>query len=636
MGNVSIGRDESNWLVIPPTPPAEWWLKPEHTGLPESEELTRLEAMRGAFARGEGPAFSDEQYRRYCRLRGMRDLFFLGKWVLGFDRLQGELHADLAYAWQCPDGIELTRGPAGLFRWATIPRGHLKTTILTISYAIWLLVRDHDERILIYSANYTLAKKIFGLIRALLEGKGAAGAFFLECYPELKTTSAQRDKDKWAENALTIPRTTPFTDYSLECSGIDAKISGSHFTTELVDDAVAKLENAEQMTKILDMLNNLDPLLDSFETGKRRMACTPWGFWDPAARAERNEAEALVCRRSMFEDVDPTAVCGRVPITDPAKFTYARLTYRWKANMDRTIAKAKKIAQQTPYFFSCQFNCYPKREGTLGFRSEWFRRFVRRGDVLVELGIDAREVKKLPLAACNVFITVDPIGGDRRGTYGPADPNRAPSMDTDYVGISVVAVADDNMKYVLDVRRKRYNDDEFVTVIFDLVAYYHPRSVHIEATAGQRHIFKAFLDAWRRGKPMFVLGEWKGGHASKSERIRGLIPQISEGFMLFRTEAPPAIQEGIDDCMQELLDGETSQHDDAKDSLSAILQIAYPPGQGAEQSYQQSLHTLAEDDELARLDPTSRWAWDLVRKKQRANTSPFSLGEGFNAGGANA
>lgn len=634
MSNLAIGRSDDNWIVLPPTPPPRWFLDPVHTGLPWSDELAALQDIFDAHVRGEGPAFTTEQVYAYHRERGLRDLFFFAKWVLGYDRLQGDLHADVAYAWTCPDGTDLTRGPAGLFRWATLARGHLKTTLLTKAYALFLLARDHDERILLYQSNFTVAKKTFGEIRALLEGKGTAGEFFLDCYPELRTTKANREK--WAENALTIPRETPYSDHSLECTGTGAIINGSHFSTECVDDPIGKLESAEQMQKIFSTLDNLDPLLDSFETGKRRMVMTPWGFHDPIARAEKQDPAALVARIPMFVERDPLAPQGVKPVTDPARFTYERLTYRWKPVMDKTIAKAKQIARQTPYFWSCQFNVFPHREGTIGFRAEWFRRFVRRGDILVELGTDGREVKKIPLAACNVFITVDPIGGDKRGTHGPLDPNRAPSMDTDYVGIAVVAVNDENMKYVLDVRRKRYNDDEFLRIIFELVGYYHPRSVHIEASAGQRHIFKGFLDAWRRGKPMFVLGEWAGGTASKNERIRGLIPAVSEGFMLFRTEAPPAIQEGIEECIQELLDGETAQHDDAKDALSAVLQIAYAPYQNQEDHRQQQLRDFSEEDELARLDPTSRWVWDVVRKKQRGERSHFSLGSDFNSGGANA
>lgn len=634
MGNVAIGRSDENWLVIPPTPPHQWWLEPAHTGMPEDPELRRLQTIDDANARGEGRQLSSAEYRYYCRQRGLRDLFFLGKFVLGFDRLQGDLHADLAYAWQCPDGTELTRGPAGLFRWATIPRGHLKTSLLTIAYAIFLMVRDRNERILIYMANYTVAKKKFGEIRSLLEGKGPGGKFFLECYPELQTKKSERDK--WAENMLTIPRDTPFSDHTLECSGVGAGITGSHFTTELVDDVVGKLENAEQMAKILDLLNNLDPLMDSFETGKRRMACTPWGSWDPAARTERTEPEALVCRRSMFEEPDPTAACGRRPVTDPQRFAYDKLSYRWKPEMDRTVARAKKIAKDTPYFMWCQFHCLAKNVGTVGFKAEWFRRFVRRGDALAEIDTDGREKRKLPIQSTNIFILVDPIGGDKRGTHGPLDPNRAPSMDSDYVGIAVVAISEENMRYVLEIRRQRYNDDEFQQVIFELVARYKPRSVHIEATGGQRHIFKGFLDAWKRGKPMFVMGEWSGGRASKSERIRGLIPLVSEGFMLFRAEAPPGIQEGIDGVIQTLLDGDSAQHDDDADALSAIQLVGYPPTQNQETERQRGLRELAEDDELANLDPTSRWAWEAVRKKQREGGSLFGLGDGFNGGGANA
>lgn len=633
LSDPTIGRDPSNWLVIPPEPPPQFWLEPAYTGMPASPELVTLQAQLDAAERGEAPSFDDEQMYAYHRERGKRDLLFFGKFVLQFDRLQTDLHAGLAWAWQCPDGTALTRGPAGLYRWATMPRGHLKTTLLTITTALWLLLRDPDERILIYSANATLAQKMFGLIRRFLEGQGEAGQFFLQCYPELRTSRSERDK--WAHNALTVPRPTPYTDHSLEASGIGAIITGSHFTTELVDDVVGKLETPEQMAKILDTLDNLTPLLDSLETGRRRLACTPWpslgGGGGPDQYAEKHDPEALVARRCLFEERDPTAPQGRRPITRPEEFTEERLIFRWRPSMARTVAHAKKLAKRSPFFMSCQYFCFPKAEGRMGFKRQWFRYFVRRGDVLVELDQDGREQKKVPLTLCNVFITVDPIGGEKRSAAGGPVVDPRGSMESDSVGIAVVAVSEDNIWYVLDIRNERYNDDEFINTLFELVAYYRPQLTAIEGTAGQRWIFGNFVREWRRGRPVFALGEWKGGGVGKEERIRGLIPRTSEGFLLFRAQAPEAIQEGIDVVIDQLLN--PGPPDDAKDALAAMQQIAYPPGAQRIADTAARLNAFGEDDELLRLDPGSRRVWLLQAKK---HDERFGLGPDFFLGGANA
>jgi len=336
----------------------------------------------------------------------------------------------------------------------------------------------------------------------------------------------------------------------------------------------------------------------------------------------------------MFEEPDPEAPQGVRPVTNAMQFSEEKLIYKWRPSMKRTVGEARKLAKRSPYFMSCQFFCFPRVENAMGFRRNWFRYFVRRGDVLIEVDQDGKEGKKVPLAACNVFITVDPIGGEGRGKYGALDPNRAPMMDSDYVGIAVVAVAEDNVWYVIDVRRERYNDDTFINTIFDLVSYYKPRATCIEGVAGQRHIFKTFISEWRRGRPVFTLGEWSGGRASKSERIRGLIPKISEGFLLFRRDAPEAIQTGIDACIEELLEGETRQPDDASDALSAMLQIAFPPGRGAEDAFRSSVNQWGEDDELLRLDAGSQRVWNALKKKDSGRT--FGLGEDFFAGGANS
>lgn len=587
--------DNSNWLLIPPLPPNRFWLK----GAPS--DFAPLQDKVDA-----GEPFTVDELIYYHAERGKRDLFFLAKHILGFDRLQEELHAPLAWAWQAPNGTELRYADGRKlklenFRMAEMPRGTLKTTLGTIAYAIYLLINDPDKRILVYSSSAHMAQKPFGQIRQRLEGKGANGDLFKACYGHL--IPARNDREKWSDSMLTIKRPTPYSDASIEASGIGAAINGSHFTDELVDDIVTRRETREQMSKICDTFDALTPLYDSIQTGERRFVCTPWAFFGPDRYVEENWPTALVARRALFEEAG-------APITDAREFSEARMIYRFQKDMSKAVEEAKRLKQRNSYFYSCQYECNPRDEKRIGFHRRWFRSCLRRGDDIVELDQDGKEERKIPIQRCNVFVLIDPNTSRVPGSRD--DPNKPVQDSTDFVGIVVVAVSPDNIWHVLEAYRERYSPNDFINKVFDLVAYWSPRCVAIEQRVAQRWIRVVFQSEWRRGRPMFLIQDWDGAPTQKEERIRGLIPRHAEGFIYYRTRAPEAVQSGIEDLIGELLDFPNAKYDDASDALSAGLTVCRPPGRDTELT---KMHALSDfDRDMASLDETSQRVWRALKK----------------------
>jgi len=601
-------RSDANWVIKLPPPPADFFLR---------DAPADFRAIHKKWI-VEGEPITKEEFVYYHAERGRRDLFFLGKHILGFDRLQEDLHAPLAWACQAPNGTALACSDgeriAGRERLFEQPRGTLKTTIITVCYTIFRILQNQDERILIYSSNLTMAQKPFSQIRQRLEGKGPNGKLFLACYGNILPARAEREK--WSDSALTVKRPTPYSDATLEASGIGATINGSHFSVEMVDDIVGKQETREQMQKICDIYDGLTPLYDALETGERRFVCTPWAFFDPSVHVERNRPAALLSRRCLFE-----TPAGE-PITDARDFSYETLIYRWRETMNETIKEARQLKRTNSYFYSCQYECNPRDEKRIGFFAKWFRTFVRRADMLIEHDENGKEGKSIPLARCNVFVLIDPNTGRVPGTR--VDPNKPVQASTDYVGIVVVAVSPENKWYVVEAYRERYNPQEFVNKVFALVAYWSPRSVAIEQRSAQRWIRTVFQGEWRRGRPIFNLRDWDGAPVAKEERIRGLIPKVAEGFLLFRTQAPDYVQDGIDALKGELLDFPNAQYDDSSDALSAGLQICVPPGKDAPRGRVEALEDF--DRDMLRLDASSARVWRSLRSKEHT-TGLGNLGE---------
>lgn len=571
-------RGGAGYYFAPPDPPYRFWLTSELKPLQE-----RIDA---------GETLNGDEYVEYSRLRGREDLYYFAKKIMGFDWLEWELHGPLAYAWQAPEGTIGANGKKyGRVRMALVPRGHLKTSLCTQAYAAWRLVRNPEERILIYTTNFDFASNVMGRIKSTFEGAGNYGQFFLACYGDLIPPAAKRGKDcTWTATELTILRQDTYTDPSIKASGVGATLTGGHFTLQLVDDIVGDELSREQMQKVIAAYDKLTPMYHSLKDGERRIVGTHWGFYDPYVYIHRYSPNALVARRSWLED---------------GKLIFSRCD----------VEEALSLKRRNPFFFACQYECWPKDEEKMGFRQSWFRYFRQRGDYFYELNAEGKETRKTAKADCNFFILIDPNTGRAPGQAGSLNnQNAAAKAKNDYVGIVVVGVNKENMWFIPRVVRWRYNPKDFVDKVFELVGIWSPKFVAIEQVAAQRLFVHIFNEEWKKGRPMFVLRDWQGGHASKEERIKGLIPRYANGFILHRDAEQEAIAQGIAELEGELLDFPHAEYDDASDALSAGIAICYPPGHSQLSALRSMERT---DQELAKLDPTAARVWRNYEKGKR-------------------
>lgn len=517
-------------IIRPPAAPARFWMSPE------------LEPLQAKLDHGE-PLGSDEMVE-YCRLRGKRDLFFFGKYCFGFDWLEAPLHADLAFAWQVPTGVAHAGKIYGNVRMALLARGSLKTTLLTQAYSAWRLVRDPEERGLIFTYSYAFGVKILSVIKSRFEGHGPHGQWFLALYGDL--IPAKKERERWTENMLTIKRQGSYTDASLEASGVGAGVTGGHFTFACLDDPQGKQEPPSQIEKIRDAVDNLTPML--LARAPLRIAATHWGFNDVVTHLKRAHPRCVVAQRAWKED-------GTLVFT-------------------RTDEEAAlSLKRRNPLLFSCWYENNPRDDSKDGFRRQWFRYFDQTGDRISELDADGKPVREIKAGTCNVFFFVDPNTGRT-----PGASTSTSKREHDYLGLVVLLVGPDNSWYIPRVIRARWSVDQFVNETFTLADYYQPKFIALEQRAAQilfRHIF---LTEGKRRNQFLTIIDWKGGTASKEERIKSLMPRYANGMILHRANGNATVQEGIAALESELLDFPTAEYDDVADALSAAGPLAYAPG----------------------------------------------------------
>jgi hypothetical protein len=143
-------------------------------------------------------------------------LFTLTKVGLGYEQVTKETHLPICRMLQSETRKKLL----------VIPRGCFKSTIASIAFPVWNLIRDPNHRILLDSELYTNSSKFLREIKGHLESKNMTDLF-----------GQFRTDFNWNEGEITIKqRTKIYKESSITCSGIGAQKTSQHYTIIIADD----------------------------------------------------------------------------------------------------------------------------------------------------------------------------------------------------------------------------------------------------------------------------------------------------------------------------------------------------------------------------------------------------------------
>lgn len=107
-----------------------------------------------------------------------------------------------------------------------MPRGTFKSSIGVVGYAIWKLLQNPNERILIDSEIYSNSKNFLREIKAHLTSTRVTDLF-----------GPFKSDTNWNEGEITIrQRTQAYKEASITCGGIGTVKVGQHFSIIIADD----------------------------------------------------------------------------------------------------------------------------------------------------------------------------------------------------------------------------------------------------------------------------------------------------------------------------------------------------------------------------------------------------------------
>lgn len=171
-------------------------------------------------------------------------------------------------------------------RLGLVPRGHLKSTLGTVSYVLWRIYRNPNLRICVATATKDLALQFVREIKQYLEDEELQDTVWNNrphyagrLVPILDragysrrnrkwdlgdTTEAEDKKVVWRSDALQVNRTEVFKEPSILAASPGSTITGMHFDLMILDDIINDETTAteDKIKKTLRWTQDLESIID--------------------------------------------------------------------------------------------------------------------------------------------------------------------------------------------------------------------------------------------------------------------------------------------------------------------------------------------------------------------------------------
>lgn len=402
-----------------------------------------------------------------------------------------------------------------------MPRGCYKSTIFTVGAALYILVRDPDARILLYSGKEQNAKNFLHEIKKHM----TQNAKFRSCFGKW-----DEGADTWTMTSIVIGRRRrPRKEPSILAIGKGSEITSLHFDVALVDDIVTRD--------------------------------------DRDSSTAREETQRAI--RDLESIMDPDSVVSLV-----GTHWHYDDTYMWiRRELNRHLAAEGK--QQWRVFVETPFEADGVTERFSRILPDLDEIKIKRG--LIEYYANYMnnpqppETQLFGLETLSFFDIADtPPESVRYGYWDPASTEKRAGRDPDFHCISVCAIVDGYID-IIDVWMKQGKPSAGYAASVELCRAHRITGFRVETN----HLPDAqdnLNDLFRKNG----IGTGVSGvknTAAKDARIQALEPLTSAGRIRFRSDWREC-SNSYRMFMEQITMYPVASHDDAPDSLAGLYDLA--------------------------------------------------------------
>jgi hypothetical protein len=411
------------------------------------------------------------------RNRAKTSLYFLSKAVLGYDQVEERAHGALC--------AFMTNEEANR-RLVLMPRGHLKTTLCTISDSIRLSLINPNVRVLIQNEVFDNAS----LMLQELQGHWEKGAFLRQLFPELAPAKFSGPGTDWSKVACSINRTANFKESTYTASGSGGSPQSQHFGYIKNDDLIGEKhkESVAEMDKAKRWVDAMRPLLDRLDDqidfyGTRKTLS------DVYAHIMEVYGEALaVFLREPIENGTP--IFSKMPLEE-----------------------LLKIQINTPEVWAYDYANNPIGKGGLDWGQGPLRNYAVSDNgewYMLQHHLTGEQVR-WHKSELDIVITVDPNSGKLHAPDKPA--------------IVAHGCTPEEQILVLETWSERVQPDPFVKQIVQMMLKWRPRVTGIENAGTANALFYCEKEIFDNGYALATPIELKPENRDKESRIRSALDQ---------------------------------------------------------------------------------------------------------------
>lgn len=558
----------------------------------EAEPLLKLGMRKRDIKRGRrvapaaqmpdtpSPAASSDvvrMFREHKRREYRSSLFLFAKYCLDNPDIEVEAHGELCQTlqdmyWGVGAKEEHRKGIRKLL--VMMPRGTLKSTIVTIAFPLWIFMQDdpaalerytpmgevawqppksfngkkgYNQRILISNAVDTFSQDFLKTIKQHLTRNEELIETFGSAAWEKKTDGL------WTNDAINIAWRDDYRsrDPNILCGAMNKAINSGHFDLGLNDDMINEkyVTTQEMIEKTIDFHRQQHPVLE--KPSIQVYVGTHWhdaDLYDYLRTSPAEKAQfTYIIERAIRSDEEVAAGKRRL-------FCETKHSLEW-------LEKERELLGD--YFFSCQYQNDPIDQETALFKASYFD-----GQVF-QLPEDPVSRDRW-LRSLNIFTVSDPaISQDRRGCRAV---------------IATLGMDHEARVFLLDLfARKACAPSDYIDEFYRQVGLWRPMRAGIEKVGFQElYIWNIQQESLKRGVFIpWVELEPKG--RSKEKRIEKLEPIVRPKKFFY--------QAGHQDVVHEFLRYPYGKTRDLIDTLAYLLDVAFPAEKEEEDGFEFSYET---------------------------------------------
>jgi len=476
--------------------------------------------------------------------QAMEDDLYTFACIVNPTRLYGDVHKEV-FRWLMQDNY-LTN------QLLLLARGHMKSHMLAV-WCAWQVTKYPENTILYISATSTLAEEQLYAIKNMLDSE-----IYKVYWPDMLNDDVGM-RERWSVTTISVDhprrRLEGVRDATVRCAGLTTNTAGLHADIIVADDVVVP-ENAYTSDGRRKTYAAMSQMSSIKNAGGMIKACGTTYHPDDIYAKWREAKVPIVDDEGNILDEQLLWEVFELPVETKGAFCWPREIRsdgKWFGFSHQILAQIRTEYLDTPQFFA-QYYLDPNDPGSNRLSTNRFQYFDERH---IKYTDGRYWFKDKPL---NMYASIDFAYSLRK--------------TADYTAIVVIGIDSDGYIYVTGLDRfKTDRINDYFERICQLHSRWGFRKLRAETTAAQSIIAKELKDRIRQEGMSISVDEHKPNRTqgAKEERIAAILEPRYENMTMYHVKG------GLTPALEEELLLSRPRHDDLKDALAAVVEIAIKP-----------------------------------------------------------